>query len=180
MERRVILDTSAILTLFSALNMEGQKLGGLEILAPECVRGELQDFARHQDYLGKRAEEALKIITVKRNPLSSDELAEKKKSLNLGGGGVTDCDVQVLHLSFELDLPFFTDDFSAYRHFTSHYSSEKKFFGIILALDILEFENSSKAEEFVFKKLVPKRFPKITDRMKSNLKIMIDEFLSEK
>lgn len=178
MERRAVLDTSAVLTLFSAFDLSGERLKGVEIVVPECVKGELEDFGEHRDYLGKRAEEALERITVENNPLSESDLEEERKSLGLGEGGVTDCDVQVLHLSFELDLPFFTDDFSAHRHFKSHYPSKNLFFGILLTLDILGFERVSRAKKFVFEELVPKRFPKIADRMKSNLMIAIDEFLS--
>ncbi|KXB07678.1 hypothetical protein AKJ51_00600 [candidate division MSBL1 archaeon SCGC-AAA382A20] len=180
MEKRAVLDTSAILTLFTALNIEERNLGGLKITVPECVKKELLNFAKHDDYFGKKAEEALEKTTVEEDPLSDNKLNEEKKSLGLVDGGITNCDVQVLHLSFELDLPFFTDDFSAHRHFKSHYPSKRLFFGIILTLDVLNIENSSRAEEIVFEKLIPRRFPKITDRMKSNLKIAVDEFLSER
>lgn len=180
MERKAVLDTSAILTLFSALDLRGKELEGVEIVAPECVEKELQDFAGRDDYLGKRAARALEKISVESDPLSKGELKREKKSLGLGGGGITDCDIQVLHLSFEFDLPFFTDDFSAHRHFSSHYPSRNLFFGILLTLDILGFEDTSRAEDFVFEELVPRRFPEIADRTKSNLKLSIDEFLSKR
>lgn len=180
MDGRAVLDTSAVLTLFSALDLKGKELEGMEIVAPKCVGWELQDFAGHDDYLGRRAAEALEKISVKSDPLSRGELKEEKKSLGLGEGGITDCDVQALHLSFELDLPFFTDDFSAHRHFAVHYPSKSLFFGILLVLDILGFENPPEAEEFVFGKLVPRRFPEMVDRTTSNLKIAIDEFLSKR
>lgn len=179
MERRAVLDTSAVLTLFSALDLKGKVLEGFEIIAPECVESELREFEKHNDYLGKRAEEALKKISVKDDPLTKDELAKEKKFLGLGHGGITDCDIQVLHLSFENELPFFTDDFSAHRHFSSHYPSKNLFFEIVLILDILKFNEKPEAGKFVFEKLIPKRFPEITDRTKSNLKLAIDKFLSE-
>lgn len=180
MERRAVLDTSAILALFSALDLREKELEGMEIVAPECVERELRNFAEHGDYLGRRATKALEKISVESDPLSEEELKGEKESLGLGEGGITDCDVQVLHLSFELDLPFFTDDFSAHRHFASHNPSAPLFFGILLTLDVLGFEDTSRAEEFVFEKLVPRRFPEIADRTKSNLKLAIDEFLSER
>lgn len=178
MERRAVLDTSALLTLFSALDLKGGEFEGVGLVAPKCVEKELLDFSKHDDYLGKRASEALERIEVRDDPLTGSELDKEKESLGLDGGGITDCDVQVLHLSFELELPYFTDDFSAYRHFISHYPSESLFFGIVLSLDVLKFESRLRAEEFVFERLVPKRFPEITDRMRSNLKIAIDEFLA--
>lgn len=177
MEKRVVLDTSAILTLFSALHLKGKAPREVKILSPECVEKELKDFAKHNDYLGKKATTALEKISVKKNPLSKEKLEKEKKSLGLGQGGITDCDVQTLHLSFELELPYFTDDFSAHRHFQPHYPSKNLFFGIVLTLDILGFNETSEAEDFVFKKLIPKRFPKTTDKTKSNLKLAIDEFL---
>ncbi len=176
MERRAVLDTSAVLTLFSALDLSGEELKDWEIVVSECVKKELLDFSKHGDYLGKRATEALERVTVEKDPLSDNALEEEKRTLGLGSGGITDCDVQVLHLSFELDLPFFTDDFSAHQHFKSHYPSKNLFFGILFVIDILGFEEVSEAEKLVFGGLVPKRFPEITDRMKSDLKIAVDEF----
>ncbi|MFP4006357.1 MAG: hypothetical protein ACLFUR_06600 [Candidatus Hadarchaeia archaeon] len=180
MERRAVLDTSAIVTLFSALDLKEKTLGNFEIVVPECVEKELEEFAEHDDYLGNRGGKALEATVVKNNPLSKKELEKERNSMGLGQEGITDCDVQALHLSFNQDLPFFTDDFSAHRHFKSQYPSKNLFFGIVLTLDILKFDVASKAEEFVFEKLVPKRFPEATDRTKSNLKLAIDEFLSKK
>ncbi len=177
MERRAIIDTSAVLTLFSALHLREEKIQDLELIVPKCVEKELDEFKEHGDYLGERAREASEKISVKENPLSEKELERERESLGLGKGGITNCDVQVLHLAFDLDLPFFTDDFSAHRHFVSHYPSKNIFFGILLTLDILGFEDVSRAKKFVFERLVPKRFPEITDRTKSNLTISIDEFL---
>ncbi|KXB02485.1 hypothetical protein AKJ44_00435 [candidate division MSBL1 archaeon SCGC-AAA261F17] len=175
---RAVLDTSAILTLFTALKLKGSKLEELEIVVPSCVKGELENFTKHSDYLGKRASFALNKITVVDNPLSEDELKDERGRLGLKEERITDCDIQSLHLSFKLDLPFFTDDFSAHRHFTIHYPSKNLYYGIILALDVLGFNTSTEANDFIFNELLPKRFPQISDRTKSNIKTAIDEYLS--
>lgn len=175
---RAVLDTSAVLTIFCALDIRGEKLEGLEIVVPKCVETELSDFKRHEDYLAERASSAIKEVSVESDPLSEDELEEERSSLGLGAGGITNCDLQAFHLSLRLNLPFFTDDFSAQRHFSTHYPTGDLFFGILLTLDILGIDRLSEANHFVFGKLIPKRFPKITDKNKANIKIAIDEYLS--
>lgn len=86
MERRAVLDTSAILTLFSALNLKGKALEEFEIITTKCVEKELKEFSEHDDYLGNRAKIALEKISVKSNPLSEEGLEKERESLGLGQG----------------------------------------------------------------------------------------------
>ena len=60
MGKEAVLDTSAIITIFTARDLFKEiSLSNIIFLSPDCVKKELGDFASHNDYLGKRAIEAL-------------------------------------------------------------------------------------------------------------------------
>ncbi|HIH96980.1 MAG TPA: hypothetical protein HA348_05845 [Thermoplasmata archaeon] len=184
MVKEIACDTSAIIIIFSAHHISGNKdkylveLKKYKLAAPSCVRGELRDFAKRGDDLGLFANESLS-YKIDFQSVGLEDIERYKKILGVvGHRGITDCDIACLSLAIDRNIPLFIDDFKAQFHFSSFFDDHEIFFGILLVCSILTgFMSESEIFSFVFDKLVPNRWKNISLRNLLTIKHAVSEYL---
>lgn len=178
MGREAVLDTSAVITIFSANSLFWEfDLPSIRFYSPDCVKLELNDFATHKDFLGERAREALSVLSFEK--VSGRDIENKKSILGVSGkGGITDCDVASLELSLKKGLPLYIDDFDAHLHFSRFFQDVPIYYGILFVCKILQ-EGVDKREitNLIFDHLIPFRWENISQKSLMNIRYAVTEFL---
>jgi len=186
MVKEIVCDTSTIITLFSAYHlsenkdMHLQELKKYQLIAPNSVRGELEDFGKRDDDLGFFARKSLS-YKIDFQSVEVEDIERYKKILGVAGRrGITDCDIACLSLAIARNIPLFIDDFKAQFHFSSFFDEHDIFFGILLVCSILGgFMSESEIFSFIFDKLVPNRWGNISLRNLLTIKHAVSEYLAQ-
>ena len=177
MDQYLICDTGTLLSLWMVANdFSFLKVKKFHFLISPLIQAELRQFSKHQDVLGKYAEEILRGKVIVKEVEGIEEL---KTVLGVSGRRrITEADLSMFLLAKNEQRPLFTDDFSVLIHLPSFFREENVFHGLALVTHLLSSRlTTAEIYNYIFNRFIPQRWNKITEQRLVDIETIINDVL---